>query len=73
MCLGVPGQIIEVHQGVAIVDFWGVRKPVKLEILTEAVSAGDFIVDHQGYAIRRIAPADVDNTLMMYEAVLSEA
>ncbi len=73
MCLGVPGQIIEVHEGVATVECWGVRKSVKLEILTEPVAAGDYIVDHAGYAIRRIAPQDVADTIMMYEAVLSEA
>ena len=73
MCIGVPGQIIEVSEGVAIVDFWGVRKSVKLEILTEPVATGDYIVDHAGYAIRRIAPEDVADTVMMYEAVLAEA
>lgn len=48
MCLGVPGQVISVHEGTATVDFWGTRKIVKLEILTESVTAGDSIVDHAG-------------------------
>ena len=73
MCLGVPGQVVEVREGEAVVDFWGVRRLVKLEILTEPVSPGDYIVDHAGYAIRRIAPEDVADTVMMYEAVLAEA
>lgn len=72
MCLGAPGQVIRVHEGSATVDFWGTPKIVKLEILTEPVAAGDYIVEHAGYAIRRIAPADVADTLMMYEAVLAE-
>lgn len=73
MCLGVPGQIIEIHDKVAIVDFWGVRKEVRLDILEEPVSAGDTIVNHAGYAIRRIPPAEVADTLAMYEVVLCEA
>lgn len=73
MCLGIPGQVVEVKGNVAIVDFWGVRKDVKLEILETPVVAGDYIVNHAGYAIRRIAPADVLDTLAMYEVVLSES
>ena len=73
MCLGVPGQVVEVRDREAVVDFWGLRRIVKLEILTEPVSPGDYIVDHAGYAIRRIAPEDVADTVMMYEAVLAEA
>ena len=73
MCLGVPGQIISIEEKTAIVDFWGTRKAVKLEILEERVEAGDYIVDHAGYAIRRIKPEDVADTLAMYETVLAEA
>ena len=73
MCLGIPGQVVAVNGNVAIVDFWGVRKDVKLEILEIPVVAGDYIVNHAGYAIRRIAPADVLDTLATYEVVLSES
>lgn len=73
MCLGVPGQIVSIDGKTATVDFWGTRKPVKLEILEEPVVPGDYIVDHAGYAIRRIKPEDVVDTLAMYETVLAEA
>ena len=73
MCLGVPGQIISIEEKTAIVDFWGTRKSVKLEILEELVVPGDYIVNHAGYAIRRIKPEDVVDTLAMYETVLAEA
>jgi len=73
MCLGVPGEVVEVHGDQAVVDFWGTRKRVKLEILKETVIPGDYIVDHAGYAIRRIPTAEVAETLAMYEVVLCEA
>jgi hydrogenase expression/formation protein HypC len=72
MCLGVPGQVVEVHGDHAVVDFWGTRKQVNLEIVKETVLPGDYIIDHLGYAIRRIAPAEVADTLAMYEVVLCE-
>ena len=73
MCLGIPGQVVAVKGKVASVDFWGVCKDVKLDILEISIAPGDYIVNHAGYAIRRIEPADVLDTLAMYEVVLSES
>ncbi len=73
MCLGMPGQIIEVRSSEATVDFWGVRKTVCLDDLCETVMVGDFIIDHAGTAVRVIPPRDVADTLALYEVLLSEA
>lgn len=73
MCLGVPGQVIEVRlDGSAMVDFWGVRKDVRLDIVDEAVKPGDYILNHVGFAIRRIPPESVADTLALYEMLLRE-
>ena len=63
MCLGVPGRIIDVRDSVATVDFWGVRKEVRLDIIDEPVVAGDYILNHVGFAIRRIPPESVAEML----------
>jgi hydrogenase expression/formation protein HypC len=73
MCLGVPGQIVSMEEGIALVDIWGARINVRLDILEEVVEPGDYIVEHAGYAIRRISPELVADTLALYEAVLGEA
>ncbi|MEO8381281.1 MAG: HypC/HybG/HupF family hydrogenase formation chaperone [Acidobacteriota bacterium] len=73
MCLGVPGRVIEVREFTATVDFWGVRKEVRLDIVDEPVSAGDYILNHVGFAIRRIPPEAVDETLALYETLLAES
>lgn len=72
MCLGVPGRVIEVHDCTATVDFWGVRKEVRLDIVDELVAPGDYILNHVGFAIRRIAPESVGETLALYEMLLRE-
>ncbi len=56
MCLGVPGKVLEVHGLVAIVDFWGLRRPILLDSVDQPVSPGDYILNHVGFAIRRIPP-----------------
>ncbi len=72
MCLGVPGKIIEVDGWTAIVDFWGVRKQVLLNIVDEPVAPGDYILNHVGFAIRRIPPEAVAETLALYESLLQD-
>ena len=70
MCLGVPGRVIEVREFTATVDFWGVRKEVRLDIVDEPVAPGDYILNHVGFAIRRIPPEAVEETLALYDALL---
>ena len=72
MCLGVPGKVIEVNGWTAVVDFWGVRKEVLLNIVDEAVVPGDYILNHVGFAIRRIPPESVAETLALYETLLND-
>jgi hydrogenase expression/formation protein HypC len=72
MCLGVPGRVIEVRDCTAIVDFWGVRKEVRLDIVDEPVEVGDYILNHVGFAIRRIPPDAVGETMALYEMLLRD-
>jgi len=71
MCLGVPGRVVEVDGLLAIVDFWGVRKQVRLDVVDEPVVAGDYVLNHVGFAIRRIPAEDVEQTLELYETLLA--
>ena len=71
MCLGVPGRVIEVDGLVALVDFWGVRKQVRLDVVDEPVAIGDYVLNHVGYAIRRIPAQQVEATLSLYEELLA--
>ena len=73
MCLGVPGKIVEIDGVIATVDFWGVRKQVRLEVVDEPVQPGDYILNHVGYAIRRIPPGEIQATLALYEELLARA
>jgi len=65
--------IVETDDFTALVDFWGVRRRVRLDIVDEPVKVGDYVLNHVGFAIRRIPPEDVVGTLEMYEQLLKEA
>jgi hydrogenase expression/formation protein HypC len=64
---------VAVRGSIAEVDFWGVRREVCLDIVDEPVAPGDYILNHVGFAIRRIPPEDIGQTLALYETLLAEA
>jgi hydrogenase expression/formation protein HypC len=73
MCLGVPGRVIAVNGQIALVDFFGVRRETRLDVIDEPVGPGDYILNHVGFAIRRIPDQEIEETLALYEVLLREA
>lgn len=49
------------------------RKQVRLEVCDAPVEPGDYILNHVGFAIRRIAPEDAAETLALYDELLQLA
>ena len=73
MCLGVPGRVVAVHGQLATVDFWGVRRETRLDVIDEPVGPGDYILNNVGFAIRKIPADEIQETLALYELLLKEA
>ena len=73
MCLGVPGRVVEVDGLSATVDFFGVRKVVRLDICNEPVKPGDYVLNHVGFAIHRIPDTEIAATLALFDQILSNA
>jgi hydrogenase expression/formation protein HypC len=68
MCLGIPGQLVEVdpehHRGLADVE--GVRREVNIGlVLGEAggVAVGDWVLIHVGFAMSKIDEDEAARTL----------
>ncbi|MEI7703244.1 MAG: HypC/HybG/HupF family hydrogenase formation chaperone [Deltaproteobacteria bacterium] len=75
MCLGVPGRILSISEDgmSAQVDFFGVRKELRLDIIDTPVQVGDYVLNHVGFAIRRIPPEEVGETLALFDQILKAA
>ena len=73
MCLGVPGRVIVIDGWVATVDFFGVERQVSLQVVDEPVAPGDYVLNHVGFAIRRIPPEDIEETLILYRRLIELA
>lgn len=77
MCLGIPGQIVEITEvdgaRMARMDFDGIIKEVCLEYLPELV-VGDYAIVHVGFAITKLDEQSAMESLelMRTQGVLEE-
>lgn len=71
MCLGIPGEIQEIDGLTARAEFWNVEKEVRLDIVGEEVEPGDYVLNHAGFAIRKIPDDEVEETIELYESLLA--
>jgi hydrogenase expression/formation protein HypC len=69
MCLGIPGEIVEIIAGparLATVDVAGVRRAINVGLLAEdEVSVGDWVLVHVGFAMAKIDETEAAATLAM--------
>jgi hydrogenase expression/formation protein HypC len=73
MCLGIPGQIIEIVDEtfqIAKVDVSGVRRGVSIALLaSEGVAPGDWVLIHVGFAMSKINESEAQATLKALQAM----
>ena len=73
MCLGIPGQVIEVvdrEGGLAKVDISGVRREISVALVDEPsapVEPGDWVLIHVGFALARIDEDEARETLELLQ------
>ncbi len=66
MCLGIPGEIIEIltdRPDLAKVDVCGVKRAINIGLLEdEELSAGDWVLIHVGFAMSKIDEQEAKDT-----------
>ena len=69
MCLGIPGEIVELspdRADLAVVDVVGVRRTINIGLLTEdEAKPGAWVLVHVGFAMSRIDELEAAATLEM--------
>lgn len=70
MCMAYPGQIIDISDGVAVVEFSGRRQRATL-MLTPDVSVGDWVIVAAGTVIEVLDPADASEIRDMIDSLAS--
>lgn len=68
MCLAIPGRVVEIVDAslrLAKVDIAGVRRPVNLGLLDDAVGPGDWVLVHVGFALAAVDEHEAEATLRL--------
>jgi len=68
MCLAIPGKLLKIDEKVGVVDFGGVRRDVRLDLL-EQVQEGDYVIVHVGYAIQVLDQAEAKKILKSWAEI----
>lgn len=68
MCLGIPGQVIELLEGygnqLALVDVAGVQRKINIGLLDEGpLEPGTWVLIHMGFALERVDAAGAERAL----------
>jgi hydrogenase expression/formation protein HypC len=73
MCLGIPGQVIEIleHEpDLARVDVSGVKRAINIGLLEgDDVKAGDWVLIHVGFAMSKIDEEEARSALEFLESI----
>ena len=77
MCLGIPGQIVEitdVSQKLALVNVGGVKRQVNMACIVDEnhpaeSCVGDWVLIHVGFALNRIDEQEAAETLQLLKEI----
>lgn len=73
MCLGIPGQIVEITnlvQKLALVEIGGVKRQINIACIIDQTHpiescVGDWVLVHVGFALNRIDQQEASETLQL--------
>lgn len=79
MCLGIPGQIVEItdaNNKLALVNVGGVKRQVNLACIVDEEHpvescVGDWVLVHVGFALNRIDEEEAAETLKILQEIVS--
>lgn len=73
MCLGIPGEVIEVladRPDLARVDVSGVKRAINIGLLSEeSVEPGDWVLIHVGFALSKIDEEEAKAAMEFLEGI----
>ena len=73
MCLSIPSNVIEIDENnVATVETLGVTRKVSLDLISEEVKVGEYVLIHVGYAMQKIDTQFALESLEVYQKIAED-
>jgi len=70
MCLAIPAKIVEINDGMGVIDMEGTQREVSL-LLLENPAIGDYVIVHAGFAIHKIDESEAKESLKVLRELAS--
>ena len=71
MCLAIPARVVQIEEGLGLVELGGVVREASFMLLPDA-QVGDYVLLHAGYALQKVDEAEAEETFRLL-AELAEA
>ena len=73
MCLSIPSKVIEIDENnVATVETLGVTRKVSLDLISDEVKVGEYVLIHVGYAMQKIDTQFALESLEVYKKIAED-
>ena len=73
MCLSIPSKVIEIDENnVATVETLGVTRKASLDLISEEVKVGEYVLIHVGYAMQKIDTQFALESLEVYQKIAED-
>ncbi|MGX2982581.1 HypC/HybG/HupF family hydrogenase formation chaperone [Helicobacter sp. 23-1045] len=74
MCLAIPSKVISIDKdkNTAMLDTMGVRREASLDLMSEEVREGEFVLLHIGFVISKIDEQSAIESLKIYDEIVRE-
>jgi hydrogenase expression/formation protein HypC len=73
MCLAIPGEVVQIVDGVATVRIGDSLRKASLLLLPEEPELGDYIILHAGFALHVVDPAEAAESIRLLREMASFA
>ena len=74
MCLAIPSKVISIDKdkNTAMLDTMGVKREASLDLMSEEVNVGEFVLLHIGFVISKIDEQSAIKSLKIYDEIVRE-
>jgi hydrogenase expression/formation protein HypC len=73
MCLAIPGEIVQIRDGIATVRVGEALRTASLLLLPEEPNPGDYIILHAGFALHVVDPVEAMESIRLLREMASFA
>lgn len=72
MCLAIPSKVVKIHKktNTATLETLGVQREASLDLMSESVSIGDWVLIHIGFVMGKIDEKEAKESLEIYEQII---